>query len=71
MQVKTKKVTATSQLPKKGLKSAIKNLANYPAKYKKQGVTKIDFNNIDAIGRIYCEAFFIQQLFKKYLQQNS
>ena len=41
--------------PEKGLEAAIKNLANYPSKYKKQGVTKIDFNNIDAIGRIYCE----------------
>lgn len=39
--------------PEKGLEAAIKNLASYPKKY--SNISKIDFNNMDAIGRIYCE----------------
>lgn len=39
--------------PEKGLEAAIKNLASYPKKY--SNISKIDFNNMDAIGKIYCE----------------
>lgn len=39
--------------PEKGLEVAIKNLASYPKKY--SNISKIDFNNMDAIGKIYCE----------------
>lgn len=39
--------------PEKGLEAAIKNLASYPKRY--ASVKKADMNNIDAIGRIYCE----------------
>lgn len=41
--------------PEKGLEAAIKNLASYPQRYADKGVKKADLNNIDAIGRIYCE----------------
>lgn len=39
--------------PEKGLEAAIKNLASYPKRY--SNISKIDFNNMDAIGKIYCE----------------
>lgn len=39
--------------PEKGLETAIRNLARYPERY--PSVKKADMNNIDAIGRIYCE----------------
>lgn len=41
--------------PEKGLEAAIRNLSKYPEKYASKGVKKADMNNIDAIGRIYCE----------------
>ncbi|MBD5402187.1 glucosaminidase domain-containing protein [bacterium] len=37
----------------KGLDTAIKNLSKYPKRY--ASVKKADMNNIDAIGKIYCE----------------
>ncbi|MDE6138771.1 MAG: glucosaminidase domain-containing protein [Candidatus Gastranaerophilales bacterium] len=39
--------------PEKGLEAAIKNLSKYPERY--ASVKKADMNNIDAIGKIYCE----------------
>jgi len=39
--------------PEKGLEAAIANIAKYPQKY--ASVKKADMNNIDAIGKIYCE----------------
>lgn len=39
--------------PEKGLEAGIKNLSKYPERY--ASVKKADMNNIDAIGRIYCE----------------
>lgn len=41
--------------PEKGLEAAIRNLSKYPEKYASKGVKKADMNNIDAIGKIYCE----------------
>lgn len=39
--------------PEKGLEKAIANIAKYPERY--ASVKKADMNNIDAIGKIYCE----------------
>ncbi len=39
--------------PEKGLEVAIRNLSKYPERY--SSVKKADMNNIDAIGKIYCE----------------
>ena len=39
--------------PEKGLEAAIKNISRYPERYK--AVKKADMNNIDEIGKIYCE----------------
>ena len=39
--------------PEKGLEAAIRNLSKYPERY--ASVKKADMNNIDAIGKIYCE----------------
>lgn len=39
--------------PEKGLEVAIRNLSRYPERY--PSVKKADMNNIDAIGKIYCE----------------
>lgn len=39
--------------PEKGLEAAIKNIAKYPQRY--AAVKKADMNNIDSIGKIYCE----------------
>lgn len=39
--------------PEKGLEAGISNLSRYPEKY--ASVKKADMNNIDAIGKIYCE----------------
>lgn len=39
--------------PEKGLEVAIRNLSKYPERY--PSVKKADMNNIDAIGKIYCE----------------
>ncbi len=41
--------------PEKGLEAAIRNISNYPQKYADKGVKKADLNNINAIGKIYCE----------------
>lgn len=41
--------------PEKGLETAIRNISNYPQKYADKGVKKADLNNINAIGKIYCE----------------
>lgn len=59
--------------PEKGLEAAIKNLAKYPQKYADKGVKKADMNNIDAIGRIYCEgdsyATVIKELYKSTVKK--
>ena len=39
--------------PEKGLEAAIKNISRYPERY--ASVKKADMNNIDSIGKIYCE----------------
>lgn len=39
--------------PEKGLEAGIRNLSKYPERY--ASVKKADMNNIDAIGKIYCE----------------
>lgn len=39
--------------PEKGLEAAIRNISKYPERY--SSVKKADMNNIDAIGKIYCE----------------
>lgn len=41
--------------PEKGLEAAIRNISKYPQKYADKGVKKADLNNINAIGKIYCE----------------
>lgn len=53
--------------PEKGLEKAIANIAKYPERY--ASVKKADMNNIDAIGKIYCEgdtyASAIKNLYNK------
>ena len=49
--------------PEKGLEVAIRNLSKYPERY--PSVKKADMNNIDAIGRIYCEGNTYASAIKK------
>lgn len=49
--------------PEKGLEAGIRNLSKYPEKY--ASVKKADMNNIDAIGKIYCEGDTYSSAIKK------
>lgn len=49
--------------PEKGLEVAIRNLSKYPERY--ASVKKADMNNIDAIGKIYCEGDTYSSAIKK------
>lgn len=57
--------------PEKGLEVAIRNLSKYPERY--PSVKKADMNNIDAIGRIYCEgttyASAIKNIYNKTVKE--
>ncbi len=48
----------------KGLEAMIANLAKYPQKY--SDVKAVDFNNLDAIGRHYCDASWASQVREVY-----
>lgn len=49
--------------PEKGLEAGIRNLSKYPERY--ASVKKADMNNIDAIGKIYCEGDTYSSAIKK------
>lgn len=48
----------------KGLEEMIKNLAKYPHRY--GDVSAVDFNNLDAIGRHYCDASWASKVRNVY-----